>query len=123
MVRVEDGRVTDKWSRLIRPPSPQIMFTHIHGITWEDVAEAPTFGELWSDIAAFIGEVDYLAAHNAGFDRGVLFGCCDAHAITPPYAPFICTVKLARVAWNIRPTKLPDVCHYHSIPLNHHDAA
>jgi DNA polymerase-3 subunit epsilon len=25
--------------------------------------------------------------------------------------------------WNIRPTKLSDVCKYFDIPLNHHDAA
>ena len=31
-------------------------------------------------------------------------------------------MKIARDLWNIRPTKLSDVCEYHSIDLNHHDA-
>ena len=31
-------------------------------------------------------------------------------------------MKIARDVWNIRPTKLSDVCRYHNIDLNHHDA-
>ena len=29
---------------------------------------------------------------------------------------------MARRAWNLRPTKLPDVCRHLGITLNHHDA-
>ena len=40
-----------------------------------------------------------------------------------PEQPFICTVQVARVVWNIYPTKLPDVCRRLRIPLTHHEAA
>jgi DNA polymerase-3 subunit epsilon len=36
--------------------------------------------------------------------------------------PYFCTVQLARQNWNIRPTKLPDVCRHLNLSLNHHDA-
>ena len=49
-------------------------------------------------------------------------GCCAAAGLAAPALPYLCTVKLARAAWNVRPTRLPDVCRYLAIPLNHHDA-
>ena len=123
MVRVIDSTIVDQQSYLIRPPRREVRYTHIHGLSWADVVEAPTFAERWPDIQGFIGEADYLAAHNASFDRGVMNGCCDAAGMAPPGQRWLCTVKLARQTWNIRPTKLPDVCRHLVIPLNHHDAA
>jgi len=97
-------------------------FTHIHGIRWEDVAEQPSFGELWEAIAPILEGTDFLAAHNASFDKGVLHACCDAFGISQPSQPFVCTVQLARKTWNLRPTKLPDVCQFLGISLEHHQA-
>jgi DNA polymerase III subunit epsilon len=123
MVRVLNGAVVAQQAWLIRPPRRDIYYTHIHGLSWEDVCDAPDFAACWPEIHDFIGDADFLAAHNAGFDRGVMNGCCDAAGITPPDLPWICTVKLARRAWKVRPTKLPDVCRHLVISLNHHDAA
>jgi len=63
-----------------------------------------------------------LAAHNASFDKGVLEGACAHYGITAPTLPFRCTVQMARKAWNLRPTKLPDVCRHLGIDLDHHNA-
>ncbi|PSN15247.1 exonuclease [filamentous cyanobacterium CCT1] len=122
LVRVEQGQVVNKAHYLIRPPRRQFEFTHIHGITWRQVANQPDFAERWPEIAAMLAGAEFFAAHNASFDRSVLHACCRAHNIAPPAPDFVCTVKLARQAWNIRPTKLPNVCDYLGIPLNHHDA-
>ncbi|HEY9734856.1 MAG TPA: 3'-5' exonuclease, partial [Trichocoleus sp.] len=122
LVRVEGGKVVNKVHYLIRPPRQDIEFTHIHGISWQDVAEQPSFAELWPTIEPMLQGVDFFAAHNASFDRGVLHACCEAHGINQPSPTFVCTVKLARDTWNIRPTKLPNVCEYLDIPLNHHNA-
>jgi len=119
---VEDGRVVHRAHRLIRPPRRRILYTYIHGIAWGDVAGEPSFGEVWRDLLAGLGRVDAIAAHNAGFDRGVLLGCCTAHGLAAPDLPWLCTVKLARAVWDIRPTRLPDVCARLGIPLDHHDA-
>ncbi len=122
-VRVEAGIVTARECRLIRPPRSRFQFTYIHGITWEDVAESPGFLSVWDSLAPLFAGADFLAAHNAGFDRSVLRACCLAAGIEPPPLPFTCTVQLARRVWNIRPTKLPNVCDYLGLPLKHHDAA
>ena len=123
LVKVENGRITERLVRLIRPPQREFLFTHIHGITWRQVADQPTFGELWPSLAALLPGARFLAAHNAPFDRGVLEACCRTYGFSPPPLPFLCTVQLARKIWNLRPTKLPHVCRHLGIPLRHHDAA
>jgi DNA polymerase-3 subunit epsilon len=122
LVRVENNQIVKKVSYLIRPPQRQFEFTNIHGITWHDVATAPSFGELWPTLEPLLSGVDFLAAHNAPFDRSVLKTCCRAYDIPQPSTEFICTVKLARDKWKIHPTKLPNVCKYLKIPLRHHNA-
>ncbi len=120
---VEDGRITAEDAFLIRPPEPEFVFTHIHGLRWDDVAGAPTFDRTWPRLASWLDGVDWLAAHNASFDRGVLGACCKTYRLAPVDLPFICTVQVARRVWGIYPTKLPMVCRALDIPLSHHDAA
>lgn len=122
VVTVRGGRVVEKRVHLIRPPRPYFMFTYIHGITWDDVKNKPTFGELWPTIEPLIKGVKFLAAHNASFDSRVLRACCQAARLPMPAQPFLCTVALSRRAWGIRPTKLSDVCAALKIDLNHHEA-
>lgn len=123
LVRVEKGLIRDCHYYLIRPPRPRFCFTHIHGLTWEDVADQPTFGELWPRLLPLLEGAEFLAAHNAGFDRAVLRSCCETYGLLPPPLPFRCTMELARRVWRIYPTKLPDVCQQLGIALNHHHAA
>ena len=123
VVRVEGTRIVAKEARLIRPPRRNFVFTHIHGLTWEDVAGAPAFDEVWAELGPLVADVDFLAAHNAPFDRSVLARCCEDFGLEPPETPFECTVKLARSTWGIYPTKLPNVCEYLGISLRHHDAS
>jgi len=122
LVRVENDRIVRQVHRLIRPPRRQFVFTYLHGIAWSDVADQPTFGELWPELKAELAGVDYFAAHNASFDRGVLTACCRAAGIAPPRRRFVCTVALARQVWDIRPTKLDNVCSRLQIKLKHHEA-
>lgn len=122
VVLVEGGRIVGRFHELIRPPSSWFAFTHIHGLTWDDVCQAPDFGQVWSAIARELNGVEFLAAHNAPFDRGVLHACCSAHRLSPPAQPFVCTVQLSRAQWDIRPTKLSDVCRRLEIALRHHQA-
>lgn len=121
-VLVRNGRIVERYSQLIRPPRRRFAFTHIHGLTWADVADSPSFPEMWPDLQAVIGDADFLAAHNAPFDRSVLHGCCRAAGIAPPAHEFLCTVKLARDRWKLPSARLPAVCQHLGIPLTHHDA-
>jgi DNA polymerase III epsilon subunit-like protein len=74
LVRVENHRIVQRAYHLIRPPRRRFSFTYLHGITWEDVAGQPTFAELWPDLTPILEGVDFLAAHNASFDRSVRSG-------------------------------------------------
>jgi DNA polymerase-3 subunit epsilon len=123
LVRVEGTVITDRTLFMIRPPRRQFEFTYVHGITWQQVVAEPTFGELWEQIAARLDGVAFLAAHNAGFDRGVLAACCRAAGVAPPEHAFTCTVQLARRAWRLKPANLPAVCAHLGIALRHHDPA
>jgi DNA polymerase-3 subunit epsilon len=122
LVRVEGGSVVGREKRLIRPPRRDFFFTDIHGIRWQDVAGAPAFAEVWPSLSSFLAGAEFFAAHNATFDRSVLEACCAAARLPPPRLPFQCSMKLARRAWHIYPTRLPDVCARLRIPLRHHDA-
>lgn len=123
LVRVEEGEIVKREFHLIRPPRPHIHFAYLHGIEWEDVKDQPDFAGVWPKMAAMMDGVDFLVAHNAPFDKGVLNACCHSAGIRPPEIRFECTVKTARRVWGIYPTNLPAVCRHFGIPLNHHDAA
>jgi len=122
LVTVADSQIISEEVFLIKPPSKQFLFTDIHGLTWDDVKNEPTFDELWPILDKIISSADYLVAHNAPFDKGVLNKCCEEYDIQSPDVPFMCTVRLARSQWGITPTKLNNVCDALDIPLNHHEA-
>jgi DNA polymerase-3 subunit epsilon len=121
IVRVHGQRIVEKTSLLIRPPRRDFVFSYLHGITWEDVVGEPTFKQLWPRIARELSGVDFLVAHNAGFDRSVLRQCCERARVEPPPHDFHCTVKVAKHIWRLRHASLPHVCDYLGIDLKHHD--
>lgn len=122
MVIVDEGRIVHRAYHLIRPPTREFTFTHIHGLKWSDVHDEPTFDVLWPELQKRMGHVQFFAAHNAPFDRKVLRACCENFSLPLVRQPFVCTVQVAREVWDIRPTKLPDVCKHLDIPLVHHSA-
>lgn len=122
LVRVEDGVITDRVHRLIRPPRSDFIFTSIHGIAWEDVAGQPDFARVWTEVEPILDGADFLAAHNVPFDRSVLGACCSAADLPPPALAWRCTVQMARNVLGIRPANLRHVCDRLGIPLRHHEA-
>jgi len=121
LIKVENGRIIEKKSMLIKPSSEYFEFTYIHGITWEDVKTEQTFNETWPVMMEFIAGAEFIAAHNASFDKKVMKVCCQQYGLDFPDIPFVCTVKLSREVWQLFPTKLPDVCRFLNLSLKHHD--
>ena len=121
LVRVEDDRIVERIVDLIRPPTQCFEFTYIHGISWSDVKAKRAFCAVWRSLRPLLDGAEFLAAHNAKFDHGVLGSCCQASRVSAPDLPFLCTVKLARARWQLYPTRLPDVCEFLGLPLRHHD--
>lgn len=122
LAKVRDGRVVDTLYSLIRPPRKRVLFTWVHGLTWEDVRESPTFAEFWPQMATFLEDVTHLVAHNAPFDRRVLEACCQANGLPPPAWPFVCTLQASRRQLKLPSHTLAAVCRHCGIPLNHHHA-
>jgi len=101
LVKHIDGAVTDTCYSLIRPPSLYIRpdFTEIHGLTVDDVRDAPSFADIWdSGVKSFIGDLP-LAAHNASFDMGVLRAVLEWYDLEIPKLFYFCTCSLARRTW------------------------
>jgi DNA polymerase-3 subunit epsilon len=122
VVRVEGRKVVCCRANLVRPTTSEFEFSRIHGIRWADVSHQPSFPAVWQSMAELVKDAEFIAAHNAKFDQGVLRACCKYHRIPDPSRPFVCTVKLARQRWDLYPTKLPDVCDFLGLSLKHHDA-
>lgn len=122
LVRVENNAIVHEEVHLIRPPRPNMYFTHIHGLTYDDVSGAPTFGELWPKIRPLFEGVEQIAAHNASFDSGVLAACCKTYGLEGTSKKFMCTVQLAKKTWGFSPANLANVCRMLKIQLKHHEA-
>lgn len=122
-VRVEGGSLVEKGFWYVRPPRCTFTNSRIHGITWQQVCNHPPFAQVWLEVLPMLAGADFLAAHNAPFDRSVLKACCLAAGLQVPNIPFRCTVQLARQTWGLNPTRLPDVCRFLGLPLNHHEPA
>ncbi len=122
LARIEDGKIVSTLYSLLRPPNKRIRFTDIHGITWEDVQNAPTFKEFSPKILQFVAGVDGFVAHNASFDQGVLAACCAGADIAWFNKAFYCTCKGARAKLGLKKNKLSDICTHLRIDLQHHHA-
>jgi DNA polymerase-3 subunit epsilon len=122
VVRVEGGRIVERFHSLICPPQRWFTFSELHGLSWEDVRDAPTFRGLWPRLGPLLEGVDFLAAHNAPFDRSVLRACCEQNNLQAPAQEFFCTLQLARRRWGLNPARLPDVARHLGLELAHHHA-
>ena len=101
LVKFLDGKIADTFYSLVRPPKLYIRpdFTEIHGLTVDDVKDAPSFADLWdTSIKPFIGDLP-LAAHNAAFDMGVLWAVLEWYDLAIPAVLYFCTCSLARRTW------------------------
>lgn len=122
LVKIQDMRIIDSFYCLIRPPRSWVKYAYFHGITWDILKDKPAFDEQWQDIAAFLEGTEAFVAHNAPFDKGVLYGTAEAYGIQLPELPFYCTLKGARKFLNLPKNSLDCVCHALEIDLQHHHA-
>lgn len=126
-VRYVDGIATESVSWLVTPPPGLDSFdpdnVAIHGITADDVADAPAFPDRLAALIDFVGDLP-LVAHNAQFDFTALSRACAASGIEAPTLIFGCTLLMARSAkLGFENNKLPTVAAGLGVELTkHHDA-
>ncbi len=121
---VKDGVVTDCKEYLIKPyPFEFHPFqVGIHGITENDVMNAPAFDELWGAIAPML-ENNMLVAHNAAFDVSVLRNSLLHYGLRIPTSEFFCTYRLSRNAFpNSGSHRLNVISKLCGVELEHHNA-
>jgi DNA polymerase-3 subunit epsilon len=120
MVRYHNYQPVSTYYSLIRPPNLYIRldFTKIHGLTVDDVRNAPDINYLKDEICGFIDRGIMLAAHNASFDMRVL----KALGFRGTFLYF-CTLNLACHAWpKLKSHSLDALAKKFKINFNHHNA-
>jgi len=124
MVRVENGVITDKKYRLIRPPDMRFSRHNIavHGISPDDVRKEFEFYRYWKSIREFL-EPYPVVAHNAGFDFGVLEAILRRYDLEFPNISYTCSLRTARRAWKGLPSyKLNELAKRFGHKFVHHHA-
>ena len=123
-VKFSKKEIISSESYLIQPHEDNFhwMNTSIHKITWEDVKNEKIFPEIWKNILPQLSDVEFIAAHNAGFDKSVLNASCKHYLLNTIGKNFVCTWKdIADKLWrNLPDYKLKTICRYLNIPLHHH---
>ena len=97
VVVVRGGRPSECIYRLIRPyPNYYSAFTTaIHGLTRSDTENAPSFPDVWGEIAPRIEGLP-LVAHNSPFDEGCLRAVHAHYGLPYPDYRFLCTLSASR---------------------------
>jgi DNA polymerase-3 subunit epsilon len=95
-VRVERGRLVERFTTLVNPGHPIAPFVaRLTGITDAMIADAPFIAEALPRFVAFAGDA-VLVAHNAAFDVVQLEAAHQALVGRPLGLPALCTLRLAR---------------------------
>ena len=125
LVKFSDYQPVDSYYSLIRPPKLYIRpdFTELHGLSVDDVKDAPDFKYIWKkEIKKFIGTT-ILAAHNAQFDMTVLRAVLEWHDLPIPKLSYFCTCNLARRVWpDLKSHALTALAKKFGIVYNAHNA-
>ncbi|RLT05566.1 MAG: hypothetical protein DWI21_12780, partial [Planctomycetota bacterium] len=124
---VKNGLIGETIYRLIRPPELEFddFQIRMHGITANDVKDAPTLDQLWPEIAPQLIGTLVIAHSAASADMPMLKQSLQAVGVPVPAISFLCSRDLSRELWpkpNPPNHKLKTLCKFHSIPLKHHDA-
>ncbi|MCF7956412.1 MAG: 3'-5' exonuclease [Phycisphaerae bacterium] len=123
LVRIANGEIVAKESRLINPHTYFHSFCiDVHGLTEEDVEDALAFDEVWQELVPMLKEADFIVAHNASFDKSVLYKSCEKYNIPIPKHKITCSIKAAKSFLKLPSYSLDEVCEHLGIELDHHEA-
>ncbi len=126
LVRVQGGRVVEKYDTFLRPPSgwDHFEFTYLHGISRRETQDAPTWVQAAPTVQDFVGTAP-VYAHNATFDARVWRDLDQYFSLRTVPTRFFCTYRMARRALpGLENYKLPTVVRRCSpqFQLDHHRA-
>ncbi len=122
-VKVEDGKITDRFSSFVNPQTPiPFRIEELTGISDEMVLDAPTIETVLPDFLRFCEDC-VLVAHNASFDMGFILENARRQSIEL-HPTYVDTVGISRVMFpNQRKHTLDAVAKALNVSLeNHHRA-
>ena len=108
----EKGAIQDRYCTLIKPENGDVGMTSIHGITHEDVKDAPTFSEIAGKVIEMFDR-SIIVAHNAKFEEGFLNAEFKRAGIKLPPLPAIDSMWLAQMELDLYNYKLATVVDYY----------
>lgn len=124
IVHVENGLVVNKREILIKPSSNYFddRNIEIHGITPDDVKDAPELIDIWPMLSSLF-ENHLILAHNAQFDISALKLALDNYGCSLPGMKYGCTSKIAKFVYpELVNHKLVTVAEYLNLDLSHHNS-
>lgn len=119
-----NGEITKEWSSLINPEDYFDFWNEsIHNISEKDVAESPTFPEIYEFLKlSFENNICVCHTH---FDRVSINRTCAKYGLPLIENNWIDTAKVSRRCWDefaYRGYGLSNVCQKLGYSFNHHDA-
>lgn len=128
VIRYENSKIVYEKEILINPETEFNYFNiKVHGITEADVADAPTFAEIWDEIKMYF-EQTILVAHNAkSMDLCALYRTLERYDLPLVSNQYICTFELAKSIFKgndaVQSYRLDVLSNLYDIKLlNHHNA-
>ena len=121
IVVVENNSIVERKSFFICPPYTEFTNTEIHGITFDDVKNAPTFAELWSEIKNYF-EGRTISAYNLFFDWSCLAATLDYYKIDRPQFTAFDILANARNWFDLPSYSLVNVAKALKFKHNAHEA-
>jgi DNA polymerase-3 subunit epsilon len=124
---VEEGGVAETRHWLVKPHRTMTWMspfcTEVHGLTWQDIRDAPEFHEIWPAMRDFIQQGDCVVIHNATFDLRHLRAALSLYRLPAIQFPYICSLRASRNALPALDShKLNVVASHLGLTFNHHDA-
>jgi DNA polymerase III epsilon subunit family exonuclease len=113
-VKVNHGQIEDRWSTLVNPGLP-IVGRQLHGITDEDVRDAPSPAEAAQRFLDWAGDA-MLVGHNIGFDIGFIEAALESGQRIEP-GRYLDTLVIAREAYPDSDLKLGDLARFFALEV------
>lgn len=125
IVKFADGVPVQTWNFLVNPGSDWFCFSGIHGITYDDVKDAPLFPEIYNEVKNIVG--DNIVIHHTPFDIYSTRTACEAYNLPPfDFSRWIDSAKIVRRTFTEFEKSgygLANVANHLNIEFLHHNAA
>jgi DNA polymerase III epsilon subunit family exonuclease len=113
-VKVQGGQIADRWSTFVNPGVP-IIGRQLHGITTDDIKDAPSPAEAADQFLGWAGDA-LLVGHNIGFDIGFLEDALGSGQRIER-GRYLDTLVLAREAYPDADLKLGDLARFFELEV------